>query len=130
MSPKENLRHTRLITALSMDNRVLPISPAPAVAQPHAKRLRVSHPVDMHAHAIISAPMRKTKNEPIANLRIQGIVQATTEATPPVQEPLQILLRIGSGAGWEFPATDRRNVKTMIVLFVNSFMQIFLTRQR
>jgi hypothetical protein len=49
------------------------MSPAPAVTQPHANQLSVSHPVDMHAHAIITAPMTNTKNEPIANLRIQGI---------------------------------------------------------
>jgi hypothetical protein len=41
--------------------------------QPHANRLSVSHPVDMHAHAIITAPIMNTKSEPIANLRIQGI---------------------------------------------------------
>jgi hypothetical protein len=46
------------------------------VTQPHANRLSVSHPVDMHAHAIIIAPMTKTQNEPMANLRIQGIVSS------------------------------------------------------
>ena len=50
------------------------MSPAPAVTQPHANQLSVSHPVDMHAHAIITAPMTNTKSEPIANLRIHGIV--------------------------------------------------------
>jgi hypothetical protein len=55
------------------------MSPAPAVTQPHAKRLSVSQPVDMHAHAIIPAPMTNTKSEPIANLRIQGIVNSKLE---------------------------------------------------
>jgi hypothetical protein len=50
------------------------MSPAPAVTQPHANQLSVSQPVDMHAHAIITAPMTNTKSEPIANLRIQGIL--------------------------------------------------------
>ena len=49
------------------------MSPAPAVAQPLANQVSVSHPVDMHAHAIISAPITNAKNEPIANLRSQGI---------------------------------------------------------
>jgi len=31
--------------------------------------------LDMQAQAIITAPMTKTKSDPIANLRIQGIVQ-------------------------------------------------------
>ncbi len=52
------------------------MSPAPAVTQLHANQLSVSHPVDIHAHAIISAPMTNTKSEPIANLRIQGIVSS------------------------------------------------------
>src|SRR4029453_17492266 len=52
------------------------MSPAPAVREPHANRLTCSHPVDMHAHAIITAPMTNTKSEPIANLRIQGIVSS------------------------------------------------------
>ncbi len=52
------------------------MSPAPAVTEPHANQLSVSHPVDMHADAIITAPMTNTKSEPIANLRIQGIVSS------------------------------------------------------
>src|SRR5215211_3431711 len=52
------------------------MSPAPAVREPHANQLSVSHPVDMHAHAIITAPMTNTKSEPIANLRIQGIISS------------------------------------------------------
>src|SRR5436190_1768042 len=59
-----------------MAKRTVPISPAPAVREPHANRLSVSHPVDMHAHAIITAPITNTKSEPIANLRIQGIVSS------------------------------------------------------
>jgi hypothetical protein len=55
------------------------MSPAPAVTQPHANQLSVSQPVDMHAHAIITAPMTNTKSEPIANLRIQGIVSSNSE---------------------------------------------------
>ena len=51
-------------------------SPAPALTQPHANRLSVSQPVDMHAQAIITVPMTNTRNEPIANLRIQGIVSS------------------------------------------------------
>jgi hypothetical protein len=74
MSARENLRHPWQITALSIAKRAVPISPAPAVTQPTANRLSVSQPVDMHAHAIITAPMANTKSEPIANLRIQGIV--------------------------------------------------------
>jgi len=50
------------------------MSPTPAVTQPHANQLSVSQPVDMHAHAIITAPMTNTKNELIAILRIQGII--------------------------------------------------------
>ena len=50
------------------------MSPAPPVTEPHANQLSVSHPVDIHAHAIITAPMTNTKNEPIANLRSQGMV--------------------------------------------------------
>ena len=56
------------------------MSPAPAVTQPHANRLSVSHPVDMHAQAIIIAPMTNTKSEPIANLRIQGIVSSNSRS--------------------------------------------------
>ena len=52
------------------------MSPTPAVREPHANQLSVSHPVDMHAHAIITAPMTNTNSEPIANLRIQGIVSS------------------------------------------------------
>jgi hypothetical protein len=76
MSARENLRHPWLITALSIAKRAVAMSPAPAVREPHANRLSVSHPVDMHAHAIIPAPMTNTKSEPIANLRIQGIVSS------------------------------------------------------
>src|SRR5262245_43476595 len=68
------------MTALSMAKTALPISPAPAVKQPHANRLSVSQPVDMHAHAIITAPMTNTKSEPIANLRIQGIVSSNSRS--------------------------------------------------
>jgi hypothetical protein len=32
--------------------------------------------VDMHAHAIITAPMKNTKSELIANRRIHGIVSS------------------------------------------------------
>ena len=56
------------------------MSPAPAVREPHANRLSVSQPVDMHAHAIITAPMTNTKSEPIANLRIQGIVSSNSRS--------------------------------------------------
>jgi len=56
------------------------MSPAPAVTQPHANRLSVSHPVDMHAHAIITAPMTNTKNEPVPSLRIQGIVSSNSRS--------------------------------------------------
>src|SRR5262249_31589876 len=34
----------------------------------------------MHAHAIITAPMTNTKNEPMANLRIQGIVTSNSRS--------------------------------------------------
>ena len=54
--------------------------PTPAVMQPHANRLSVSHPVDMHAHAIITAPMTNTKRKPIASLRSQGIVISNSKA--------------------------------------------------
>ena len=66
------------------------MSPAPAVTEPHANRLSVSHPVDMHAHAIITAPMTNTKSEPIANLRIQGIVSSNSRTA-------QLLLKLGYG---------------------------------
>ena len=56
------------------------MSPAPAVREPHANRLSVSHPVDMHAHVIITAPMTNTKTEPIANLRSQGIVSSNSRS--------------------------------------------------
>jgi hypothetical protein len=56
------------------------MSPAPAVTQPHANQVSVSQPVDMHAHAIITAPMTNTKSEPIANLRIQGIVSSNSRS--------------------------------------------------
>jgi len=56
------------------------MSPAPAVAQPLANQVSVSHPVDMHAHAIINAPMANTKSEPIANLRIQGIISCKSRS--------------------------------------------------
>jgi hypothetical protein len=52
---------------------VLAISPAPAEREPHASRQIASHPVDMHAHAIITAPMTNKRSEPIANLRSHGI---------------------------------------------------------
>lgn len=74
MSTRENLRHSRWIIAPSIARIALPISPTPAVTEPHANRVSVSHPVDMHAHAIITAPMTNTERNPIANLRIQGIV--------------------------------------------------------
>jgi hypothetical protein len=76
MTARENLRHLAWIYELSMAKRALPISPTPAVREPHANRLSVSQPVDMHAHAIIPAPMTNTKRKPIANLRIQGIVSS------------------------------------------------------
>src|SRR3954463_11286224 len=63
-----------------MDRRVVKISPAPAVTQPAANQLSVSQPVDMHAHAIITAPMKNRNRDPIANLRIQGIVSPETAA--------------------------------------------------
>ena len=56
------------------------MSPAPAVTQPHANQPSVSQPVDIHAHAIITAPMTNTKSEPIANLRIQGIVSSNSRS--------------------------------------------------
>ena len=74
ISTRENLRHSRWIIAPSIARIALPISPTPAVTEPHANRVSVSHPVDMHAHAIITAPMTNTERKPIANLRIQGIV--------------------------------------------------------
>ena len=80
MSARENLRHPWWITALSIARTAVPMSPAPAVAQPLANQVSVSHPVDMHAHAIISAPMANTKNEPIANLRIQGILSSSSRS--------------------------------------------------
>jgi len=65
------------------------MSPAPAVTQPHANQLSVSQPVDMQAHAIITAPMTNTKSEPIANLRIQGIVSSNPRSA-------QLLLKLGN----------------------------------
>src|SRR5260370_25362757 len=62
--------------ALNIARRAVPMSPAPAVREPHANQLSVSHRGDMHAHAIITAQMTNTKSEPIANLRIQGIVSS------------------------------------------------------
>lgn len=73
MSTRENLRHCWRTIALRAARTALPISPAPAMSEPQANRPSASHPVEMHAHAIISAPITNTKNEPIANLRIQGI---------------------------------------------------------
>ena len=72
----EDLRHPLWIRALSRARRALTIRAAPAVTEPHANRVSVSHPVDMHAQAIIAAPMRNTKSEPIANLRSQGMVNS------------------------------------------------------
>ena len=72
-SARENVRHWRLMTALVREKRVLAISPAPAVSEPHASRPSASHPVDTHAHAIITAPMTNKRSEPIANLRSHGI---------------------------------------------------------
>jgi hypothetical protein len=74
MTHMEDLRHPLWITALSIASNALAIRAAAAVTEPHANRVSVSHPVDMHAQAIITAPMRNTKSEPIANLRIQGMV--------------------------------------------------------
>jgi hypothetical protein len=56
--------------------------PAPAVRQPHANQLSISHPVDMHAHAIIIAPMTNTKSEPVANLRSQGMLKVGVVGSP------------------------------------------------
>jgi hypothetical protein len=66
------------------------MSPTPAVTHPLANQLSVSHPVDMHAHAIITAPMTNTNSEPIANLRIQGIVSSDSRSA-------QLLLKLGYG---------------------------------
>lgn len=77
----EDLRHPLWITALSMARRVLAISATPAITEPHASRVSVSHPLDMHAQAIITAPMRNTKSEPIAHLRIQGMVSSEFQSS-------------------------------------------------
>ena len=57
------------MTQLTIDKRALAISPTPAVTEPHANRPSASHPVDIHAHAIITAPMANIRSDPIANLR-------------------------------------------------------------
>jgi len=54
--------------------KALPISPVPAVSEPHAKRPSASQPVEMHANVIITAPMTNKRSEPIANLRSHGII--------------------------------------------------------
>ena len=56
-----------------------PNESGPGRDETHANQLSVSQPVDMHAHAIITAPMTNTKSEPIANLRIQGIVSSNQD---------------------------------------------------
>jgi hypothetical protein len=68
------------ITALSIARKAVAMSPAPAVREPHANRLSVSQPVDMHAQAIITAPMTNTRSEPNANLRSQGMVSSNSRS--------------------------------------------------
>src|ERR1051325_2269658 len=75
MSTRENLRHALWTTPPNIARRALPIRPVLAMTQPHANRLSVSHPVDIQAQAIIRAPTTNTTNEPIASLRIQGMIR-------------------------------------------------------
>jgi hypothetical protein len=78
------------------------MSPAPAVTEPHANQPSVSHPVDMHAHAIITAPMTNTKSEPIANLKIQGIASSNSRSAQLLLKPVTAAYISQSGDTFTF----------------------------